>query len=41
MRYLLVKYADMSFAVVDRTFKDPAQAVIGYSYGHFEEVTNL
>lgn len=41
MRFLLVKYSDSSYAVLDRTASNPQQAIIGYSYGHFESVAGL
>jgi len=41
MRFLKIKYSDSSFVIVDRTVMSPAQAIMGYQYGHFEEVTGL
>lgn len=41
MRFLMIKYQDSSFTVIDRTAKSPSQAIMGYSYGHFEEISGL
>ena len=41
LRFIMVKYTDSSFVVIDRTVLTPEQAILGYQYGHFESVTGL
>lgn len=41
LRFLMIKYQDNSFAVIDRTVLNPSQAIMGYSYGHFEKINGI
>lgn len=41
LRFLMLKYSDSSFVVIDRSIMTPEQAIMGYQYGHFEAVTGL
>lgn len=41
MRFLMVSYADSSFAVIDRTCQSPYEAILGHSFGHFDRVSGL
>jgi hypothetical protein len=38
---LFIQYADASFIVVNRTVKNPVEAIFGYQFGHFEEINGL
>ena len=41
LRYLWIRYSDGSFAMIDRTIMNPKQAILGYSCGHFEYISDL
>ena len=41
LRYLMVKYTDSSFVMIDRSVGTPSQALMGHSFGHFQRVTGL
>ena len=41
LRFLWIRYTDGSFAVVDRTIMNPRQAILGYSCGHFEQISGI
>ena len=41
LRFLKIKYRDSSFVIVDGTVGSPAEAIMGYQYGHFEAITGL
>ncbi len=41
-RFLMLRYEDSSFAVVDRqVVQSMTEAILGYQYGHFESITGL
>ena len=37
----MVKYRDSSFVIIDRIMQSPTKAIMGFQYGHFEEITGL
>ena len=41
LRFLWIRYQDGSFAVIDRTIMNPRQAILGYSCGHFENISGM
>lgn len=41
MRYLMIKYSDSSFVMIDRSVGSPSQAIMGHSFGHFQRVTGM
>ena len=41
LRFLWIQYSDGSFSVIDRTIMNPRQAILGYSCGHFEQISGL
>ena len=41
LRYLMIKYADASFVMIDRSVQNPGQAIIGHHFGHFQAVSGL
>jgi hypothetical protein len=41
MRFLMIRYQDSSFAMIDRTVQTPQQAIMGYQFGHFQRVSGI
>ncbi len=41
LRFLLISYLDSSFVVLDRAVQAASSSILGYSFGHFQEVTAL
>ena len=41
LRYLWIRYSDGSFVMIDRTIMNPKQAILGYSSGHFEQISGM
>ena len=40
-RFMFVRYSDASFAVINRQTNNPVEAIVGYQYGHFEQINGL
>ena len=40
-RYLMIKYSDSSFVMLDRSVGSPSQAIMGHSFGHFQRVSGM
>jgi hypothetical protein len=41
LRYLMIKYSDSSFVMIDRSVNSPSQAIMGHSFGHFQRVSGM
>lgn len=41
MRFMKICYSDSSFVMIDRTVKNPQQAIMGHAFGHHQEITGL
>jgi hypothetical protein len=41
LRFIKIQYADASFLVTDRSAQSKKEAIIGWHYGHFEQINDI